>query len=238
MGASFTANLTSMMTASRLVPSPVDVGYLRRTNATVGCDGSPLILVYLVNVLNFKAEQIKILSPYLDFAEALTNGSIKAAFLLSPYATVFLTRYCRGFSLSGPTYKLGGFGFAFQRGSPLASDFSKVILRIGENGALKELEEKYISRLKCSASQVGDAGDQSLGPMPFSGLFALSGGVTGIALLVTLATSVKKLWQLAMTNFPAKLVNIRRNWRELLSLLLAKKGNGSAPVANLQLVGV
>ncbi|KAJ4714884.1 Glutamate receptor [Melia azedarach] len=49
-----------------------------------------------------------------EHAEALTSESIKAAFFLSPYAKVFLMKYCKGFTLSRPIHKLGGCGFVFQ----------------------------------------------------------------------------------------------------------------------------
>lgn len=109
--ASFTANLTSMIITSRLVPSSVEVGHLKSTNAAVGCDGGPLSPGYLQMVLGFKAENIKVMFTLDEYAEALTSGRIKAVFLLSPYAKIFLMKYCKRFTLSGPTYNLGGFGF-------------------------------------------------------------------------------------------------------------------------------
>ncbi|KAK9928474.1 hypothetical protein M0R45_025607 [Rubus argutus] len=50
--ATFTASLTSMMTVSRVQPSVLDVETLKKTNATVGCNGNSFIENYLTNVLD------------------------------------------------------------------------------------------------------------------------------------------------------------------------------------------
>ena len=45
------------------------------------------------------------------FAQALETQETAAAFLEVPLANLFLAKYCKGFTIAGPTYKVGGFGF-------------------------------------------------------------------------------------------------------------------------------
>ena len=108
---SFTATLTTMMTVSHLRPSIPDIETLRATNAPVGCNGNSFIVKYLTTVLDFKPENIRRIYDRHDYPKAFKNGSIKAAFVMEPHAKVFLREYCNGYTIAGPTFKLGGLGF-------------------------------------------------------------------------------------------------------------------------------
>lgn len=110
----FTSTLSSIMTVPRLEPSVLNVDYLLRTNAPVGCNGNSFIVKYLVN-LQFKPENIKKISSISDYPKAFEKGEISAAFVVAPHAKVFLAKYCRGYTKSGPVFKLGGFGFVRSR---------------------------------------------------------------------------------------------------------------------------
>jgi hypothetical protein len=59
VSASFTASLTSRMTVTQFKPSVLDIETLQRTNAPVGCNENSFIVRYLINVLNFKPENIR-----------------------------------------------------------------------------------------------------------------------------------------------------------------------------------
>jgi hypothetical protein len=111
VSASFTASLTSKMTLSRLKPSVEDIETLQKTNAVVGCNGNSFIVRYLINVLNFKPENIMSLHSINDYPEAFGKGDIAAAFFVVPHAKVFLAKFCQGYTTTGPTFNLGGFGF-------------------------------------------------------------------------------------------------------------------------------
>ncbi|XP_040967828.1 glutamate receptor 2.9-like [Gossypium hirsutum] len=111
ISASFTASLTSMLTISHLQPSVSDIDTLLRTNASVGCNGNSFIVGYLINVLGFKPKNIRKIDSINDYPDAFRNGDIQAAFFVVPHAKVFLAKYCKGFTMTGPTFKLGGFGF-------------------------------------------------------------------------------------------------------------------------------
>lgn len=111
VSASFTASLTSKMTVARFKPSVNDIVTLQQTHATVACNGNSFIVRYLINVLKFKPENIRRIYSISEYPEAFGRGEITAAFFVLPHAKVFLAKYCKGYTIAGPTFSLGGFGF-------------------------------------------------------------------------------------------------------------------------------
>ncbi|GFS33236.1 glutamate receptor 2.6 [Actinidia rufa] len=187
VSACFTAVLASIITVSRLQPSVVDIEYLKSTNAPVGCNGNSFIVRYLINVLHFDAQNIRAIDSISDYPEAFARGKIAASFFVEPHARVFLAKYCEGYTTAGPTYKLGGFGFVFPKGSPLAIDISAAILKVAENGDILQMEKRMLSFSNCSSTTGGANNSPSLGPWTFAGLFIIAGGISFSALLITLA---------------------------------------------------
>ncbi|CAK7323978.1 unnamed protein product [Dovyalis caffra] len=133
---SFTASLTSLLTIQQLDQNPVDVETLKNSGAKVGCDGSSFVVQYLETVIGFQRENIVGMHAGDDYAQALVSGKIAAAFLEVPYVKVLLAKNCKGFATSGPTYKVGGFGFVsllcimpqvFPRNSPYLPDISQAV---------------------------------------------------------------------------------------------------------------
>ncbi|CAL5409930.1 unnamed protein product [Camellia sinensis] len=109
---SYTANLTSLPTVPRLEPTVTDIEFLRRTSAIVGCDGDSYVKHYLVNVLQFKEHNMKAVGSQYNYLGEFESGNITAAFLEPPYEEIFLRENCNKYTVSGPTYKFGGWGFA------------------------------------------------------------------------------------------------------------------------------
>ena len=107
----FQAALTSEMTISQLIPSVTDVETLRRENAGVGCNWNSFICTYLVQVLHFEPENVKPIRTIDGYITAFQSGEIKAAFLISSHAQVFVAQHCTGYTLAGPTFPFGGIGF-------------------------------------------------------------------------------------------------------------------------------
>lgn len=154
VGASFSAILSSTLTVSQLKPPVID------QNSMVGCDRNSFICYHLVDELNFKRENVKEIDSIDDYPKAFKTKNIAAAFYVEPHAKVFLAKYCEGYTMVGPTYQLGGFGFVFPKGSPLVTDISEAILQLSEDGKLNELEQGMFFS-NCSSSNVQDQ-DQSL----------------------------------------------------------------------------
>ncbi|KAK3039923.1 hypothetical protein RJ639_027758 [Escallonia herrerae] len=141
---SYTASLSSMLTVQKLEPKRV----LRLNN--------------IKSVVN----------PH-DYPKEFNSGSITAAFLELPYEKVFRQEYCDRYTLTGPTYRFGGFGFVFQKGSPIAADVSEAILIMSEDGRLKEIVKKWLSPSKnCSSDTT--KGTDSLSLKSFWGLYLIS----------------------------------------------------------------
>ncbi|KAH6782210.1 hypothetical protein C2S52_000819 [Perilla frutescens var. hirtella] len=223
VGASFTAVLSSMMTVPRLQPSIQEIDFLRNSNAVVGCNGNSFIVRYLINVLNFKDSNVKKINSISEYPNAFQSGEIKAAFFVAPHAKVFLAEYCNGYMISGPTYKLGGFGFVFQKGSPLAIDMSEAILKVTQSGHVDTLEKNMLHLLNCtsSSSSLSKADEIRLGPGPFSGLFLILGCILGVAFVVAVARLVRVRWGNSVRVVVQQVLIKKRNYIMWFASLLA-----------------
>ncbi|KAK6124363.1 hypothetical protein DH2020_041856 [Rehmannia glutinosa] len=194
---SYTANLSSLLTVPRLVPSVSGIQWLKDKNAKIGCDGDSFVRKYLENVLGFHPDNIKNISSQYDYPKEFESGNITAAFLELPYQKAFLNYYCEGYIVSGNTSsavgdRFGGLGFAFQKGSPIADDVSQAILTLSENGRLKQLELEYFSSShKCSHNS--DSVD-SLSWQSFWGLYIFSAGTSAICYLMFSVHQFYKWW--------------------------------------------
>ncbi|EEF44026.1 LOW QUALITY PROTEIN: glutamate receptor 2.7 [Ricinus communis] len=185
----YTANLASVLTVRRLEPDAVNA------NAMVGyCRGS-FVQRYLVEVLNYQPQRLKNYTTIEEYGQALKSKEIAAAYLEAPLANLFLAKYCKGFAKVGPTYKVGGFGFAFRRGSPLLASMNKALLEVSESGKLLELEDGIIvSNDQCKDMELEDE-NPSLGPGCFRVLFIITGGTSSIALLLLILHKVDSVFK-------------------------------------------
>lgn len=109
LSSSYTASLSSMLTIQRLEPKVKDIEWVRKTNASVGCDGDSFVKDYLRKVLGL--EQIKTIANQTDYPAEFDKGDIAASFLELPYQKVFMQEYCNQYTTVGPTYRFGGLGF-------------------------------------------------------------------------------------------------------------------------------
>ncbi|KAI8525620.1 hypothetical protein RHMOL_Rhmol13G0244300 [Rhododendron molle] len=175
---SYTANLTSMLTISRLQPKLL-------SHAKVGCDENEFMRKYVEDVLNYK--NVSLISDGDQYLRAFETGNISAAFLEIPYAKVFVNRYCRKFTIIGTTYRFGGFGFVFQKSSPLTANVSKAILQLSEDGTLKRLEEQWLTpNQECLESETTTENIDRLSLRSFWGLFLFSAGTSFVCFLLFL----------------------------------------------------
>ncbi|WCJ27138.1 Glutamate receptor family protein [Euphorbia peplus] len=195
LNSSYTASLTSILTIKSLQPSVPDIDWLKRNNLPVGCDGDSFVRHYLEKVLKFKRENIINVSNEYDYPIKFQEKKIYAAFLEVPYQKVFNSHYCKQYIANTQTYRFGGLGFAFQKGSPIAADFSKAILELSEDGQLKNLEEKWFlpSSSSCEENTTDDT-TQSLSLRSFMGLFFISSATSTICFLIFLVRLCKNFW--------------------------------------------
>lgn len=107
---SYIASLTSKLTVEQLLPTVTDISDLLKNGDAVGyLDGS--FMRGLLKRLNFNESKMIAYQSPEDYNEALSNGTVAAIFDELPYVRVFLNRYCKKFTMTGPTYKTDGFGF-------------------------------------------------------------------------------------------------------------------------------
>ncbi|EOY13170.1 Glutamate-gated kainate-type ion channel receptor subunit glur5, putative [Theobroma cacao] len=179
----YTANLASVLTTQALEPTVSVIESLQKSNAVVGHTQASFVKRYLVNVLHFNPRNMKHYTSPEALADDLRNGAVAAIFLESPGAKLFLARYCNTFTMAGPTYKVGGYGFVFPKGSPLLHSVTEALLNLSETGKLRELENSMIAAQNCT--EVGIREDiNSLSPDSFWALFSLTGCISTLALIV------------------------------------------------------
>lgn len=109
---SYTASLTSMLTVPRLEAKVSDIGALLRDgNSVIGYSRNSFVRNYLLDVLHFQEKNIRNFSTIEDTAEALKRGEIAATFLELSTAKLLVAKYCKSFRITGPMYKIGGYGY-------------------------------------------------------------------------------------------------------------------------------
>ncbi|KAK0599657.1 hypothetical protein LWI29_007366 [Acer saccharum] len=182
----YTANLASMLTVQGFKPATVDIESLQRSNALVGYSNASFVAKYLEDVLRFNRKNLNGYTSLEDYDKDLKSGKISAIFLEVAVSKIFLAKYCKSFATTGPTYKVGGLGFAFPKGSPLLPSVTEALLKVSESGELRELETSMIASETCMDVDVDDD-ISSLSPSSFWVLFAFSGGTSTIALIVYLS---------------------------------------------------
>ncbi|XP_041026636.1 glutamate receptor 2.7-like [Juglans microcarpa x Juglans regia] len=182
---SYTANLSSILTVQRLETVP-DINWLRNSNSKIGCDDDSFVKAYLEGVIKFKSENIVPVQKEDNYTGLFERKEIAAAFLELPYEKVFINKYCKSYTSSRPTYRFGGFGFVFQKGSPIARDFSQSILRLFEHGKLKKLEDEWLTPSRECATDVPTSTTERLSLESFWGLYLISGVTSTICFLISL----------------------------------------------------
>ncbi|KAM5588067.1 hypothetical protein ABKV19_006492 [Rosa sericea] len=196
---SYTANLSSMLTVQRLKPNVTDIEMLKKNNARVGLDGDSFVSKYMVEVLKFRQVNLMNVSSEYYYTGNFKNKTILAAFLELPYAEVFLNKYCDGYTANTPTFRFGGLSFMFQKGSPIARDFTRAILELLENGEIKKLQNEWLSpEEECTKNSTSNR-PESLSLDSFSGLYVISGATSTFCFLLSLAIWLRR-FQVQETN--------------------------------------
>ncbi|RDY02382.1 Glutamate receptor 2.8, partial [Mucuna pruriens] len=199
----YTANLASMLTSERLEPTIDDIDQVRNSNVMVGYGAGSFLKNYVTEVLQFHPANMRQFGALEEYAEALRRKEIGAAFLEVPAAKIFLAKYCKEFTQAGPLYKIGGFGFAFPKGSPFLPNVNKALLDLFETGKVRDLENRMLASEQCEDTEQ-DGETASLSPNSFWSLFILTTGTSTIALLVYVLRmnyanrEEKIIWRLTM----------------------------------------
>ncbi|KAF6149048.1 hypothetical protein GIB67_018626 [Kingdonia uniflora] len=188
---SYTANLTSMLTAQRLQPTVTNVKDLLQNREYVGCQKGSFV-VELLKSLNFEESFIRFYDSPQDFDKGFSlgskNGGFAAAFDEIPYIDLILARkYCAKYTKVGPSYRTGGFGFAFQKGSMLVPDISRAVLNVTEGLNFSKMKEKWFGNQTSCPDLITTDSSTSLTLDSFWGLFVIAGVSSLSALLIFVA---------------------------------------------------
>ncbi|KAF5473017.1 hypothetical protein F2P56_009664 [Juglans regia] len=183
---SYTASLSSMLTVQQLQPTVTDIEWLKKNNMKIGCSDNSFVRKYVENELTFSSENIVNVSNEYMYLEEFQGNNIAAAFLELPYEKVFLNKYCKGYTGTMPINRYGGLAFAFQKGSPIAKDFSEAILKLSESGELKSLEDKWLTPSHECSTDLTSSKPNSLRLQSFLVLYLISFTTSTICLLLSL----------------------------------------------------
>ncbi|KAK8993679.1 hypothetical protein V6N11_007904 [Hibiscus sabdariffa] len=111
------------------------------------------------------------------------KGGVAAIVDELPYIELFLSTTNCLYKIVGPEFTKSGWGFAFQRDSPLAIDMSTAILQLSENGDLQKIHNKWLTHSECSL-QVNQIDENQLSLNSFWGLFLICGIACVLALII------------------------------------------------------
>ncbi|XP_006655867.2 glutamate receptor 2.7-like isoform X1 [Oryza brachyantha] len=183
---SYTASLSSMLTAERLQPSVTDLRQLLLNGDFVGYQNGSFVHSMLKQ-LGFDERKIKVYSKQEEYANALRTGSkhggVSAIFDEIPYLNSFLSQYGKEFQIVGPIDRTGGFGFVLPKGSPLVPDLSRAILSLSEGPEGLRIEKKWSVDPTPYFNYGSHESDSRLSFQSFKGLFIITGCVL-IAMLL------------------------------------------------------
>ncbi|CAO2814379.1 unnamed protein product [Amaranthus hypochondriacus] len=185
INSSYTASLTSILTVQQLSSRIEGIDSLTSGNDPIGIQDGSFARDYLVRELNIAESRIKNLKDQEAYADALQrgpkNGGVAAIVDELPYVQVLLSYSNCNVQIVGQEFTKSGWGFAFQRDSPLAVDLSTAILQLSENGELQRIHDKWLTTRACS-NQSDQIEDSRLSLRSFWGLFLICGVACFVAL--------------------------------------------------------
>ncbi|XP_028808435.1 glutamate receptor 3.4-like isoform X1 [Neltuma alba] len=187
INSSYTASLTSILTVKQLSSQIEGIDSLISSTQPIGIQEGSFARKYLINELNVAESRIVILKNQQDYIDALQRGpragGVAAIVDELPYIEILMSNTKCKFRTVGQEFTKSGWGFAFQRDSPLAVDLSTAILQLSENGDLQKIHDKWLSKFTCAA-KVNDVDSNQLSLNSFWGLFLMCGIACFLALVV------------------------------------------------------
>ncbi|CAK7354092.1 unnamed protein product [Dovyalis caffra] len=184
---SYTASLSSLLTVQQLQPTVTDVQELIKKGEFVGYQEGSFVLGILLDLGFDKSKLMAYSSPeqcHELFSKGRGKGGIAAAFDEVPCMKVFLSKYCSKYTMVDPTFKTGGFGFVFPKGSPLVPDISRAILNITEGDQMKNIEDTWFGKHRSCPDSSTSVSSNSLSLESFWGLFLIAGIAALLALII------------------------------------------------------
>ncbi|XP_027168525.1 glutamate receptor 2.7-like [Coffea eugenioides] len=244
---SYTASLTSMLTVQQLQPTITDLFDLTKNGEYIGYQTGSFV-TELLKSKKFDASQFRNYNTFEEYDEALRkgsrNGGVDGIVDELPYIRLFLAKYCRKYTMVGPTFQTAGFGFAFPKGSPLVPDVSRAVLNVTEGDKMKRiLKEWFGEETDCSEQYGAVATSDSLTLDSFKGLFLIAGLSSSLALAIFLLIFLYENRGVLVSNGSvvqklSAMAKIFDEERKELSRAAKKQGTGAeAAVVNVVSLG-
>ncbi|KAJ4958482.1 hypothetical protein NE237_025593 [Protea cynaroides] len=180
---SYTANLTSMLTVEKFRPTVTDIDTLYREGKYIGYQDGSFVPDLLRNK-GFDPSRLTRLYSLEEYANALANGSVSAIVDEIPYINAFVAKYCHQFTVVGPTYRTGGFGFAFAKDHPLLQNISQAVLNFSEGEKMNEIEKKWFGSGTCVEPFATNVTSSKLHLHSFRSLYTIVGVASILALVL------------------------------------------------------
>ncbi|KAG0515686.1 hypothetical protein BDA96_10G300500 [Sorghum bicolor] len=184
---SYTASLTSILTVQQLATGITGLDSLISSSLPIGYQTGKFTKKYLMINLNIPESRLVHLNTIQEYADALTrgpkNGGVAAIIDEKPYIDIFLSHYCN-FKIVGQQFTREGWGFAFQKESPLAADMSTAILQLSESGKLQSIHDEWFTKPSCATDDESNLGATRLGLGSFWGLFLICALICLLALVM------------------------------------------------------
>lgn len=193
---SYTASLTSILTVQQLSSTITGIDSLIASGLPIGYQVGSFAFDYLSESLNVAKSRLVSLRSPEEYEKALKsgpkNGGVAAIVDELPYVELFLKER-PDFGIVGHQYTRNGWGFVFQKGSPLAMDMSTAVLKLSENGKLQEIHDKWFCRTgSCPTSRRIHNDPNQLHLSSFWKLYFLCGVFSIVAFLIFVCRAV---WQ-------------------------------------------
>ncbi|XP_041008581.1 glutamate receptor 3.4-like isoform X1 [Juglans microcarpa x Juglans regia] len=187
INSSYTASLTSILTVQQLTSRIGGIDTLISSSEPIGVQDGSFSWNYLIEELNIAESRLVKLKNLDDYYSALKKGprggGVAAIVDELPYIELFLSSTNCEFRTVGTEFTKSGWGFAFQRDSPLAVDLSTAILRLSESGDLQKIHNKWLTRNECTM-QINQVDSTQLSLSSFWGLFLICGIACFVALIL------------------------------------------------------
>ncbi|XP_021292757.1 glutamate receptor 3.4-like [Herrania umbratica] len=178
INSSYTASLTSILTVQQLTSGIQGIDSLISSTVPIGVQDGSFALNYLIDELNIAKSRIVQLKNPEAYLKALElgpkRGGVAAIVDELPYIELFLSSTNCLYRTVGQEFTKSGWGFAFQRDSPLAVDLSTAILQLSENGDLQKIHNKWLTHSECTM-QINQVDENKLSLSSFWGLFLICG---------------------------------------------------------------
>ncbi|KAK7257536.1 hypothetical protein RIF29_31576 [Crotalaria pallida] len=185
INSSYTASLTSILTVQQLSSQIEGIDSLVSSTQPIGIQDGSFARKYLIDELHVAESRLVTLKNMQGYIDALQRGpkygGVVAVVDELPYIEILMSNTDCKFRTVGQEFTKSGWGFAFQRDSPLAVDLSTAILQLSENGDLQKIHDKWLSKKECATNDV-DSNKLSL--RSFWGLFLMCGVVCVFSLIV------------------------------------------------------